>query len=528
MSNIDGRLTGLIYPNEELEIYTGYDQSIKIFKGLADTITTNPDGLHFKAFDNLALLNQEFITEEYQAEWRDTDIGVVIRAIVEDSKWAITGKYVRTDTGVSVGKINFRWKSRLEAIQRCVELANSGERKYVLYCDGNGNIIFRRYDDDEFVVAHMTTEEEFDHVIEDLNDINTRALYFFEQSYDVEGDDTLYDESRYENDMILEYPTLAGKHRTGRFSRKFDGTNDYGTVAGDSSLDIFSGQAFTIDILFYALTLESDPNWNILMIQSGSNIFSIYVRDDDTRIQIRTDQPGTWQWTPSVSWSPNEWNYLTLVVDDDDIYLYKNGTLSAGTSQSGYNWVGSGSDGFYVGDDGASPGTWPFDGYIDLVRLSSKAYSATEIYNYTRIQTADITLEDIEKIEMGGEQFNHCIVKYSDDIWAQYPESPPDNPITKLITTTSERTEHDCYIRAKAIVQSHRRVPTQLKASGYSARCDYRPNDLVEIYSPRYNIVGKFRLKNLTYTIRDNVRKISMTLDEEKKELTQLLAIAGL
>jgi hypothetical protein len=528
VGNEDGRLSGLIYPNEEIEVYLGYNQSTKVFTGLADTITTDQDGLSFKAYDNLALLRQEYITEEHQSEWRNTDVGVIIREVVEGSLWAPSANYIRTDTGIIVGRVNLRWLSRLEALNRLVELANSGPKKYVLYCDGSGNINFRRYDDDTFPVAFITTEEEFDHVVQDINDAYTRALYFFGESEDVGGNDTLYDESMYENDMVLTHPTIAGKHRTRKLSRKFDGTNDYGTVSGDSSLNIFSGQSFTVDLLFYPLTLNSSPNWNILNIQSGSNIFSIYVRDDSTRIQIRTDQPGTWQWDASVSWDTNEWNYLTLVVDNNDVYLYKNGTLSLGTSQSSYNWTGSGSDGFYVGDDGASPGTWPFDGYIDLLRLSDKAYSSREIYNYTRIQTSDLLLSSISKTEMGGEKYNHCIVKYTDDIWAEYPSPAPSTPITKFISTSTERTNHDCYLRARAVVQSHTEVPTRYKASAYSSRVDYFPNDLVEVYAPRLGIEGNFRLKSLTYTVRDGIRKMDMTLDRESRELTKLLAIAGL
>ena len=135
---------------------------------------------------------------------------------------------------------------------------------------------------------------------------------------------------------------------------------------------------------------------------------------------------------------------------------------------------------------------------------------------------------DISKEERGGDKYNHCIVKYSEDIWAQYPDPCPDNPTTKLISTTSERTTHDCYIRAKSMVQSHTQVPTSYKAHAFSSRCDYRPNDLIEVFAPRYNIEGKFRLKNMTYTIRSNIRKLSMTLTEEDRELTKLLAIAGL
>jgi hypothetical protein len=526
MSNADGRQTGLIYPNEEVEIYMGREQSIKIFTGLADTIITSVDGLSFEAYDNLSLLAQEYITEEYQSEWRDTDVGVIIRAIIESSKWAPTAKYVRTDTDVIIGQVNYRWMSRLEALRKCLEMANSGEKRYTIFCDGAGDIHFRRYDDDTFVVAHITTESEMDHIIEDLNGNDTRMLLFFTEGH-IDGVNKYTDDySAYENDCLISDPSPSGRHRTKGWSYKFNGTTDYGAIGSDASLDIFSGQTFTIDVVFFPVTLEA-TNGAYLFINTN-NKFDIRVKPTGTIIGIYTDNvTPRWVWSSSIGWDTGQWNHLTLVVNGSSIKLYKNGILVDSTTQSSDNWVGSGSEGFYIAMDVDAP-NYPLDGYMDMMRFSNKAYSPEEIYNYTRIQSSDIILEDIQKVEMGGEKYNHCIVKYSDDIWAQYPDPCPNDPRTKFITTTSERTKHDCYIRAKAIVLSHTRVPTQYKATAYSSRCDYRPNDLVEIYAPRYNIVGNFRLKNMTYTIRDGVRKMSVTLNEEAKQLTQLLAIAGL
>lgn len=519
MGNVDGRLTGLIYPNEEIEVYTGRDQSIKLFTGKADTITTDSGGIRFKAYDKLALLNQEYITEEYQAEWRDTDVGVIIRAIVADSKWAPDANFIRTDTGVIIEHLNFRWKSRLEAIKRLVELANSDKKRYVLYTDGAGIIHFRRYDDDEWPVAFMTTEDDLGHVVEDLLLDDVRVLLFFEETYEDGGDDWIADETPYENDMeFYGNHSLSGKHQTKEFSQHFDGAaGDYGYVWADSSLDVFAGQVWTTDIVFWPD--ETPSNHHLVQDYDLTDEYRIRVSSGGTLIEILNTND-YWQWTPSVGWDANQWNYLTLVVDGSDVRLYKNGVLTASTTQSSYDWVGSGTQGLHIARD--------FHCYVDLFRHSARAFSEAEVNGYARSQMADLVLTDISKVEHGGDKYNHCIVKYSEDTWAQYPDPCPDSPVTKLISTTSERTTHDCYIRAKAIVQSHTQVPTSYKAMAISSRCDYRPNDLVEVYAPRYNIVGQFRLKNMTYTIRDNIRKLSMTLAKEDRELTKLLAIAGL
>lgn len=524
MSNADGRQTGLIYPNEEVEIYMGWEQSLKIFTGLADTIITGVDGLSFEAYDNLSLLAQEYITEEYQSEWRNTDVGVIIRAIVESSKWAPSAKYIRTDTNIIVGRVNYRWMSRLEALRKCIEMANSGDKRYTIFCDGEGDIHFRRYDDDKFPVAFMTTEEEMDHYVQDLEGNDTRLLLFFDEPEDIGGTDYVTDESVYENDMqIYGTPLVSGRHRTHKFSLDFDNdAANYGNVSTDSSLDIFTGQHFTIDIIFWARSLDS---YGAYFIRNGT-LFNVRIANDHTQFQCKNSGDAAWVWEPTITWATGQWNYLTIVADGYNVYLYKNGTLVDSTTNGSATWIGSGVDTLDIMK--GSTTDYKLDGWCDLIRLSSKSYSATEIYNYTRIQMADLILEDIEKQEIGGEKYNHCIVKYSDDVWAQYPDPCPDDPRTKFITTTSERTKHDCYVRAKAVVLSHKRVPTQYKAIAYSSRCDYRPNDLIEVYAPRYNIEGNFRLKNMTYTIRDGVRKMSVTLNEEAKQLTQLLAIAGL
>ena len=526
MGNVDGRQTGLIYPNEEIEVYAGLDQSIKLFTGKADTITTDSKGLRFKAFDNLALLKQEFITEEYQSVWRGVDVGVIVRSIVADSKWSPSADFIRTDTGVIAQHLDFRWKSRLDTLKRLVELSNSGEKRYVLYTDGAGVIHFRRYDDDTWPVAFMTTEADLGHVIEDLNGNQTRCLLFFEEFDDIGGTDYVLDHSAYQHDMEVSGTlSIKSKYQTKRFSMDWnDSSSNYGTIGGGSSMDIFDGQSWTIDVLFYPMSI-SGSGVRLLEGSGGGTQFALIARAASTDIAIDVDgSPSLYEWYPSVGWDIDQWNYLTLVGDGDNVYLYKNGALvdSDSKSPSG-NWQGWQSSDVYVGNP-----SYAVDALIDVVRFNSKAYTTTEIYNYARPQLADITLTEISKVERGGEKFNHCIVKYTDNVWAQYPDPCPENPITKMITTSSERTDHDCYIRAKAIVQSHTKVPTSYKATAYSSRCDYRPNDLVEVYAPRYNIVGLFRLKNMTYTIRDNLRKLSMSLAEQDKELTQLLAIAGL
>ena len=535
MGNVDGRQTGLIYPNEEIEVYAGRDQSIKLFTGKADTITTDSGGLHFKAYDNLALLRQEYITEEHQAEWRDTDVGVIIRAIIADSKWAPDANFVRTDTGIIAERLKFRFKSRLDSIKRLVELANSGEKRYVLYTDGAGVIHFRRYDDDTWPVAFMTTEDDLNHIVEDLVDNNTLFLFWFGEkdgtsgvTYEWwDGDDELtpYIGTGFDPPIRFYTPTgwdLSGRHRSKNWSQYTE--SGYARIASDPVLDIDVNQAFTIDLSYYPTdTGQMDlmyfdtplpPQVHIAMGNSGAHC----------EVALG-HSAGTMVWNPGITHDLNQWNYITLRVDSGDVSLFKNGTLSAGTS-TGFTWAIDPNEIKLAIDPYTSSLT--FDGYFDMLRLSKVSYSDQEIYNYARIQAADLVLTEISKMEMGGEKFNHCIVKYSEDIWSQYPEPCPDNPITKLIPTTSERTTHDCYIRAKAMVQSHTQVPTSYKAMAYSSRCDYRPNDLVEVYAPRYNIVGQFRLKNMTYTIRDNIRKLSMTLSKEDRELTQLLAIAGL
>lgn len=536
MSNYDGRLTGLLYANEDIEVFIGRDQSVKIFDGMADNITTSPGGLKFKAYDNLGLLQQEYITEEYQSEWRDTDVGVIVRAIVEDSKWGVTGEYVRTDTGVTVGRVNYRWKSRLAAIRSLVALANTGSKKYVVYCDGDGHIHFRRYDDDTWPVAFMTTEEELNHVVEDLIDNDTLFLHWFGEVDGDYGSGTheywLKDDPRtpYDgggDDYPIRLYTSASWDLKARSRAK--GWSQYtpsgwGWIASDPVLDIDVNQAFTIDICYFPTDVGQmdllhwdTPNPPQVHVAMGQNAGHCEV--------ALGHSAGTMVWNPGITHDLNEWNYITLRANGGEVSLFKNGVLAAGTS-TGFTWAIDANDIKLARDPYG--GALTFDGYYDMLRFSKTAYSDQAIYNYARVQSSDMILTDISKQEMGGEKYNHCIVKYSDDVWAQYPDPMPDNPVTKMITTTSERTDHDCYLRAKAVVLTHREVPTRYKATAYTSRCDYRPNDLVEIYSPRYGIVGKFRLKNLTYTIRDNVRKMSMTLGEEREELTSLLAIAGL
>jgi hypothetical protein len=165
----------------------------------------------------------------------------------------------------------------------------------------------------------------------------------------------------------------------GRYGRAllFNGNNAWVTVADAASLDLTTGM--TLEAWVHPTVPMTNAWRSVLMKERGTGLsYSLYANSESRRPSADVNTGGvdrTALGTEGIS--ANVWSHLAATFDGTTLRLYVNGTLVQSTAASGSIVAGTGA--LRIGGNSVW-GEW-FRGYIDEVRIYSRALTAAEIAN---------------------------------------------------------------------------------------------------------------------------------------------------
>jgi hypothetical protein len=201
----------------------------------------------------------------------------------------------------------------------------------------------------------------------------TMALWHFDDN----GGTVVADESGHGNDGNLNNGPVWVSDGAFGYALDFDGDNDYMSIPDDTSLDVSSTGAITMEAWVYPHAIEA--YYNTIMSKRA-------LHGSSTNYQMSLDpSTGTLMYyassggikTSTVTVPTDEWSYLaiTLNTTDGNIIFYRNGVAGdtmtgggIGTPNDDSLFIGLGYDTLYC-----------FDGLIDEVRITKRALTAKEI-----------------------------------------------------------------------------------------------------------------------------------------------------
>lgn len=160
---------------------------------------------------------------------------------------------------------------------------------------------------------------------------------------------------------------------------RFDGANDYVTVANDPALEGMSGLTLSAWI-----NSESDGQAfgsRILSksIGAGLDDYEISVHPDNTiRFRVTTDS-GRVDHNSDMTIQPGNWYHIAATWDGSVMRIYINGVQDPNTSSQSGQLEASGLA-LGIGTHLTAPGDRRFHGFIDDVRIYDRALSPLEIY----------------------------------------------------------------------------------------------------------------------------------------------------
>ena len=171
----------------------------------------------------------------------------------------------------------------------------------------------------------------------------------------------------------------------------FDGVNDYVQVPGSPSLNLVSGQGWTLEGWILVNNISNSPMIAHRGTGNGGNpgpYWDFYVRNDNARLHFITNTGGSWGNYDSVhsatTVTPGVWQHVAIIVDNmggatSAYHFYING-IDAGVSYS-EDWTTSGTvtttEPLCIGS------LWGqyqfFDGLIDELAIYNRALTPAEI-----------------------------------------------------------------------------------------------------------------------------------------------------
>jgi hypothetical protein len=173
--------------------------------------------------------------------------------------------------------------------------------------------------------------------------------------------------------------TISGAERvSGKIggALRFDGINDWVTVADAAGLDLSSG-----------MTLEAWVNpagitgWHTVMLKEGAGnmAYELYANNPDVArpaAYFTTSGGAIRGITGTAALQPNVWTHLATTYDGANMRLYVNGTLVRTVARAGAILSTDGP--LRIGGNEVWGGEW-FAGLIDEVRIYNRALSASDI-----------------------------------------------------------------------------------------------------------------------------------------------------
>jgi len=164
--------------------------------------------------------------------------------------------------------------------------------------------------------------------------------------------------------------TSSGKYGS---ALSFDGVNDWVTVNDSASLDLTTGM--TLEAWVYPTATMSSWRNVLLKEQTGGLAYGLYANSDSNQPVASLHIGGDQNLPGGSALTVNTWVHLTATYDGATERLYVNGNQVASKAQAGSITVSGGA--LRIG--GNSVWSEFFKGYIDEIRIYSRALSATEI-----------------------------------------------------------------------------------------------------------------------------------------------------
>jgi len=178
---------------------------------------------------------------------------------------------------------------------------------------------------------------------------------------------------------------------------RFDGSNDYVSTAYNSAYDFGAGAVFTVSAW---VNLQATPASNMGILGNANYQtcgYTLYV-DSGRNAYLRVDTAGV-EGGGTIGIVPlNKWTLLTVTMDSAGlIRTYLNGAAGP-TAVANITTCGGGRQ-FFIGNSKQGLPSY-FNGYIDDVRLYSRALSSAEVTNvYNRQSVSDTNLVDWWKLD---------------------------------------------------------------------------------------------------------------------------------
>jgi len=145
----------------------------------------------------------------------------------------------------------------------------------------------------------------------------------------------------------------------------------YTTTTGSEDIDNYSNQ-FTVEAWIYPI---SDGANNIVICKESA--FEIGINGNNIQVAIFI---GTWAWDVSYAVSYNQWQHVAATFDGTNIRLYVDGQLRSTFNRPGI--IAKNSNPLKIGGRSTLTNTctYPFNGYIDEVRISNSVRYSGSTY----------------------------------------------------------------------------------------------------------------------------------------------------
>ena len=181
------------------------------------------------------------------------------------------------------------------------------------------------------------------------------------------------DQSGKGNDGEVEVTDTLKEPHPGFGSVKFDGSNDYLSMPDTQLLEILDAD-FTVEFWIYPTGVPQgqfacifSKGINVQCYFMNTNSISLFLDDNNNGSPYGVFENSNLTGTNSVPL--NQWSHVAICRDGSTFKAFVNGVEEYTNSIPGLNPVFNSADDFSIGDYGASPGTYNFQGYISNFRF---------------------------------------------------------------------------------------------------------------------------------------------------------------
>ena len=181
------------------------------------------------------------------------------------------------------------------------------------------------------------------------------------------------DQSYKGNDGEVEVLDQLTEPYPGFGSVKFDGSDDYLSMPDSQLLEILDAD-FTVEFWIYPTGIPQgqyacifSKGINVQCYFMDTNSISLFLDDNNNGTPYGVFDNSNLTGTNSVP--KNQWSHIAICRDGNGWKAFVNGVQKYSDVIPGLNPVFNSSDDFSIGDYGASPGTYNFQGYISNFRF---------------------------------------------------------------------------------------------------------------------------------------------------------------